>query len=165
MMSVAATACGVTDFDISQPVPEQHVQGSPLPGPLASLFPLPLSLDLSSKIKAQDTGPIGSVTLTSLSLTITATDRPQGDSDDWSFVTHVDVYVESTKQGTTLPKVKLASVDSPGAVQDMEFQIAPGIDVKPYVDEGSQVDSDGMGTAPSDDVSYAGTGVFTVHPL
>ena len=48
-------ACGVTDFDIDQPIPEQRVQGSPLPGPLATLFPVPLNLDLSSQIKARDT--------------------------------------------------------------------------------------------------------------
>ena len=165
VLTCLLAGCGVTDFDVSQPVPEQMVVGSSLPGPLATLFPLPLSLDLSSKIKAQDTGPIGSVTLASLTLTITTTDKPSGDADDWSFVQHVDVFVESTKQGTTLPKVKLASAESPGPVQEMRFTVDSTVDVKPYVDEGSQIDTTGMGTAPPDDVSYDGVGVFTAHPL
>ena len=154
--------CGITDFDIDQPVPPQSIQGSPLPGPLAALFPLPLSLDLSSQIKAMDTGPIGSVTLSSLALTITS---PTDGTQDWSFVQSVDVFVESTKSGTALPKVKIASVASPGAVSTMAFTVVDGVDLDPYINEGSQVDSTGMGDAPMHDMTYDGTGVFTVHPL
>ncbi len=162
---VALTGCGIADFDVDQAVPEQMVQGSSIPSPLAALFPLPLSLDLNQKIKTQDTGPIGTITLSSLSLTITKTDEPAGDTDDWSFVTSVDVFVESTKSGTTLPKVKIASVASPGAVQVMNFAVQGGVDIKPYIDEGSQVDTSGTGMVPADDVSYDGASTFTVHPL
>ena len=158
-------ACGIADFDLDQSLPEQVVQGSPVPGPLAALFPLPLNLDLASQIKAHDTGPIDSVTLSSLTLNITKTDEPAGDSDDWSFVSQVDVYVESTKSGTTLPKVKIASVDAPGAVQTMTFTVDESVNLKPYVDEGSKVDSSGSGTVPPDDVSYDGASTFHVHPL
>jgi hypothetical protein len=157
--------CSIADFDIDQSVPEQHVQGTSIPGPLTALFPIPVNLDVESKIKARETGPIDSVTLSSLALTITATDRPSGDVDDWAFVDTVDVFVESTKQGSTLPKVKIASVAMPGAVQTMSFVVVSSVNLKPYVDEGSQVDSQGSGTAPSDDVSYDGKAVFTVHPL
>jgi hypothetical protein len=157
---VAAIAgCGIADFDIEQPVQPQTIQGSGLPAPLAAVFPLPLNLDLSSKIKAQDTGPIDSVTLSSLTLHITSS------AGDWSFVTSVDVFVESTKAGSALPKVKIASVASPGAVQTLAFNIEHGVNLKPYIDEGSQVDSSGAGTQPSHDVSFDGKGVFTVHPL
>ncbi|CAN5249486.1 hypothetical protein BH11MYX1_BH11MYX1_14720 [soil metagenome] len=161
---VALAGCGIADFDVSQDVPEQAVQGSNIPAPLGALFPLPLSLDLAQKIKAQNTGPIGTVTLSSLALTITKTDEPAGDTDDWSFVTSVEVFVESTKSGTTLPKVKIASVSAPGAVQVMNFKVE-NVDVKPYIDEGSQVDTSGTGMVPSDDVSYDGVSTFTVHPL
>ena len=150
--------CGATDFDITQPIPSQTVQGSPLPGPLASLFPIPLSLDISQQIKAMNTGPIGSVTLKSLSLTITS-------SGDWSFVDEVDVFVSSTKAGTSLPKVEIAHVTSPGAVMTMNFTCDETVNIKPYVDEGSQVDGQSMGHAPASDVTYDGKGVFTVHPL
>ncbi len=159
------TGCGIADFDVDQTVPEQTVQGSSIPSPLAALFPLPLSLDLSQKIKAQNTGPIGTITLSSLELTITNTAKPAGDTDDWSFVSQVDVFVESTKSGTSLPKVKIASVSNPGAVQVMKFEVEGGVDVKPYIDEGSQVDTSGTGMVPPDDVSYDGTSTFTVHPL
>jgi len=159
------SACSIADFDLDEPIPEQTVPGTPIPGPLASLFPIPINLDLESQIQQHETGPIDGVTLSALSLTITATDRPSGDTDDWSFVDSIDVFVESTKSGTTLPKVKIASVSSPGAVQTMTFDVDGGVNLKPYIEEGSQVDSSGTGTAPNDDVSYDGDSTFTVHPL
>jgi hypothetical protein len=156
---MAFAGCGIADFDVEQPVPAQTIQGSGVPAPLAAIFPLPLSLDISSKIKAKDTGPIDSVTLSSLTLHITST------TGDWSFVTKIEVSVASTKQGSTLPEVKIASVSSPGAVRDLSFQVESGVNLKPYIDEGSQVGSSGTGTQPAQDVSFDGKSVFTVHPL
>jgi len=156
---VIAAGCGIADFDVDQPVPAQTIPGSGLPAPLAAVFPLPLNLDISSKIKAQDTGPIDGVTLSSLTLDITST------GGDWSFVMSVDVFVSSTKSGSTLPKVKIASVTSPGAVRTLNFHVESGVNLKSYIDEGSQVDSSGSGTQPTQDVSYDGKSVFTVHPL
>jgi hypothetical protein len=157
--------CGIADFDISQPIIEQRIQGSGIPAPLAALFPLPLDLDLSAKIKQHDTGPIGSVTIASLQLTITATARPQGDTDDWSFVDEVHVTVRSSRENSTLPKLEIASIAAPGAVATMRFNVNEAVDLKPYVDEGSVVESTGKGTIPADDVTYNGESVFTVHPL
>jgi hypothetical protein len=156
---LVAAGCGVADFDVDQPVPAQTIQGSGLPAPLAAIFPLPLNLDISSKIKARDTGPIDGVTLSSLTLNITSS----GDGG-WSFVTSIDVFVASTKSGSTLPRAKIASVASPGAVRTLSFHVE-GVNLKPYIDEGSQVDSAGMGTQPTQDVMFDGKGVFTVHPL
>lgn len=162
---LAAPACGVADFDVSQPIAEQQVQGSPLPGQLSMVFPFPLSLDISAEIAARHTGPIDSVTLGSLSISITATDRPSGDTDDLGFIDSVDVYVSSTKQGTTLPKVKIASLRSPGAVATAAFVIEPDVNLDPYINEGSAIDTTSSGTAPPDDVSFDGEATFVVHPL
>lgn len=158
-LAMTTAACGVADFDVEQPVPAQTIQGSGLPAPLAAIFPLPLNLDISSKIKAKDTGPIDGVTLSSLTLDITSS------GGDWSFVTSIDVFVASTKQGSTLPRAKIASVASPGAVRTLSFHVEAGVNLKPYIDEGSQVDSAGTGTQPTQSVTFDGKGVFTVHPL
>lgn len=160
------TGCGITNFDISQPVPEQRVQGSGIPAPIAALFPLPLDLDLSAQIEKQTTGPIDSVTLSSLVLEITDTDRAgESDTDTWDFVDEIHVFVRSSADGSALPRVEIASVVSPGAVTAMEFAVDDEVDLKPYVDEGSVVESEAAGTIPADDISYDGEGVFTVHPL
>ena len=158
-LALAMAGCSVLDFDVSQAIPSQTIQGSGLPTQLAAVFPLPLNLDLSSQIKSHDTGPIDSVTLSSLHLDITSS------TGDWSFVSSVDVFVESTKSGTALPKVQIASVASPGKVRTLAFKVDGDVNLKPYIDEGSQVDSSGSGTQPTDDVTYDGEGVFTVHPL
>jgi hypothetical protein len=157
--TLATAGCGLTDFDVDQPVQAQTIQGSGLPAPLAAVFPLPLNLDLDSKIKAQDTGPIDSVSLSSLVLTITSS------GGDWSFVDSIDVFVESTQAGTALPKVKIASVASPPATQTLTFMVESGVNLKPYIDQGSQVDSSGSGRQPTQDTSFDGQAVFTVHPL
>jgi len=162
---IALAGCGATDFDIKQPVIEQRVQGSPLPGPLAVLFPLPLDIDISQKIKQMETGPIDSVTLSKLTLTITATAMPTGDTDDWTFVDDIHVFVASNKSGTSLPKIEIANVHAPGAVTTMSFTVKKDVDLQPYVEEGSVVSGESSGRLPEDDVTYDGEGVFTVHPL
>jgi hypothetical protein len=157
--------CSVTDFDLDQPIVEQRIQGSPLPGPLAVLFPIPLSVDLSARIKEMETGPIDSVTLKSLSLTITPTAVASGDTDDWSFVDEIHVFVKSNQQGSSLPRIEIAHVANPGAVQTMTFVVDKDVDINPYVNEGSTVEAESSGTAPADDVTYDGKATFTVHPL
>jgi hypothetical protein len=160
-LAITTAACGIADFDVEQPVPAQTIQGSGLPAPLAAIFPLPLNLDISSKIKAKDTGPIDGVTLSSLTLDITS----PSSGGDWSFVTSIDVFVASTRSGSTLPRAKIASVASPGAVRTLSFHVEAGVNLKPYIDEGSQVDSAGTGTQPTQSLTFDGKGVFTVHPL
>jgi hypothetical protein len=165
LTSVLVSGCGIADFDVVQPIPEQQVQGSGIPAPLALLFPLPLDLDLSAQIQKQTTGPIDSVTLTSLTLAITDTATSAGDTDDWSFVDEIHVFVKSSKSGTTLPRVEIASTVAPGAITKIDFTVDDGVNLQPYVSEGSVVESMGTGRIPGDDVSYDGTAVFTVHPL
>jgi len=165
LVLLALAGCGVADFDVSQSVVEQRVQGSPLPGPLAVLFPLPLDIDISQQIKQMETGPIDSVTLSELTLTITATAMPSGDSDDWSFVDAIHVFVKSSKSGSTLPRVEIAKAIAPGSVTTLAFDVNSDVDLQPYIEEGSIVEGESSGRAPEDDVSYAGKGVFTVHPL
>jgi hypothetical protein len=162
---VVLAGCGLADFDIRQPVPEQEVQGSGIPAPIAALFPLPLSLDLAAEIQKQTTGPIDRVTLSALTLSITDTRQPPGDTDDWDFVDEIRVFVRSSVNGSSLPRVEIASVVAPGPVTTLTFDVDSSVNLQPYVAEGSIVESEAEGTIPADDVSYDGEGVFTVHPL
>lgn len=92
--------------------------------------------------------------------TITKTDEPSGDTDDWSFVDSVQVYVSSA----ALPKVEIAHAQSPGAVRTLVFDL-DAVNLEPYIDAGGTVESSGTGRAPADDVSFDGSATFTVHPL
>jgi hypothetical protein len=165
VVAAMLAGCGVADFDIEQPVLEQRVQGSPLPGPLAALFPLPLDVNISQKIKEMETGPIDSVTLSRLSLKITAAAMPSGDRDDWSFVDAIHVFVKSSQSGSSLPRVEIARVAMPGRVTTLAFEVMTDVDLQPYIEEGSIVEGESSGRLPEDDVTYDGEGVFTVHPL
>ena len=164
-VALVANGCGIADFDIEQPIPEQRVQGSGLPTPLAALFPLPLDLDLSAEIEKRTTGPIDSVSLASLTLSITPTDQGPGDTDDWGFVDEIRVFVASSRTDSSLPRLEIASTVAPGAVTTIEFTVDDSVNLQPYVEEGSVVESSGRGRLPPDNVSYDGVGVFTVHPL
>jgi hypothetical protein len=86
--------------------------GCGIAGPLAQLFPLPLNIDIDAQIKATTTGPIDSVTLSTLTLTITSTAEPAGDLDDWSFVDRIDVYVSGAGSGSMIPRARIAHVTS-----------------------------------------------------
>ena len=162
---LGSSACGdVLDFDVDQDVPEQIIEGSPLPGPLAQLFPIPIRIDIASKIQAQETGPIDSVKLSSMHLDITATELGSDDTDDWAFIDQVDLYVESTKTGSSLPRVRVGSAASPGPVQSMAFT-PENVNLLPYINEGCQLTAEASGDAPPDRVSYAGKATFHVVPL
>lgn len=165
VLVLAASGCGLTDFDLSQPIPEQSVTGSPIPAPIQGLFPIPLSLELSAKIRKQTTGAIDSVTLSSLSLNITGTEQPGDDVDNFAFIDEIHVFVKSELADSQLPRVEIASELAPGEVQNFNFTVNASVDLLPYINEGSIVESEASGTAPPDAVSYDGQAVFTVHPL
>ncbi len=165
LSSIGVAGCNVADFDITQDIAEQRAQGSPLPGPLALLFPLPLNIDIGAEIAARTTGPVDSVTLSALTLTITPTAEPAGDVDDWSFVDQIDVFISSSKSGSTLPRTRIAHVTLPGAVETLTFAIELDVNLKPYIEEGGRVQGETTARVPQDDVTYDGEGVFSVHPL
>lgn len=163
-LTLALAGCDLVAFDVDQPIREQTVQGSALPRPLAGLFTIPLDLDLTAQIRAQDTGPVDRVELASMSLAITATARPSGDADDWSFIDDIEVFVRPSADGSSLPRVRIAHATAPGAVTTLRFAV-DDVDLLPYVDQGAIVESSASGRQPADDVSFDGAAVFTVYPL
>lgn len=154
-----------SDFDLGRDVPEQMLLGSPVPAPLQSAFPFAMDLDLSEHLAKFETKRPLQVLLASLELTTTATSEPAGDHDDFGFITELHVFISSSTAGSTLPRVEIAHATKPGPVTTIEFAVDSTIDLKPYVSELAKVDAVGSGTAPSDDISFDGRGVVTVHPI
>ena len=165
LLLLLAFGCGVADFDVEQEVPEQRIEGSPLPGLLSQFFDFPIEIQIQEQIEAMETGPIDSIHLTSLVLDVTATAEPSGDSDDFSFVERIDIHIESSQSGSSLPRVLVATVSSPGPTRRLDFDEVGGVNLLPYVNEGSVMTADGSGMAPPDDISYNGRAVFRVNPL
>src|SRR5690349_13121784 len=65
--------CDALGFDVTQPIPEQQVMGSPLGEvlPPLDLFQLPLNVNIQQQTQAMGTGPAGSLKLKSLTFAIT----------------------------------------------------------------------------------------------
>lgn len=165
LFSALLGGCGVFDFDIQQPVPEQRITGSVFGSVFGSLIPspFPLTINLEQETKARGTGPVKAAGLKSLTFQITNTAMPAG---DFSFVQTVDVFIESTMSGTALMKQKIADLPSPpGAVQTMNLHTYPDINLLPYINEGSKITSTATGTTPSHDVTFNGQIVVHVNTL
>ncbi|HTV22130.1 MAG TPA: hypothetical protein VMG12_25745 [Polyangiaceae bacterium] len=152
-------ACAsVSDFDVDRRIAEQRVQGSPIAGLLGSLFavPIPMDVNIESETSARDAGPAQAARLKALALEITPSAEGGGDTDDFGFLDSVDVYIESTRSGTSLPRTLIAQAPNIQATPRIEFQVVGSVNVLPYAEEGSRFTSEVEGSVPPDDVSFAG---------
>lgn len=169
-LGLAASGCvGVGSFELVVPIAEQRIDGNPLGGLLGgALFelPIPLDVDLAAETAARDTGPAQHVRLASLSLSITASSEPAGDSDDFEFVDSAEIFVESRDPATSLPRARIARVDTvePGT-RTLVFLVDDDVDLLPYVQEGARLSSRASGRVPPDDVSFDGRVVLAVEVL
>ena len=103
-----------------------------------SLVQIPLNIDLSSETAARGTGPAQHVYLTDFTLSVTSTDEPAGDTDDLSFISSIEIFVESTQAGTTLPRMRVAHLDAvPAGARTISLQ-TDGVDLIGYVREGAR---------------------------
>lgn len=119
------------------------------------LPPLKLEIDLQEELDSQNAGPAKAVYLDALALTITPTSMPEGDTDNFDFVDKVDVYVESTKSGSSLPKKQVAVLENvPQGKTTVDFTVIEDVDLKPYIEEGVRLTTTGNGEVPPDDTSF-----------
>lgn len=164
---MSAGGCGALDFDVQQGIPEQRVTGS-LAGALFGTLipsPFPLTIDLAQETKARGTGPVKAAGLKSLTFAITDT-ASAGSVHDFRFVQTVEIYIESTKSGTTLTRQKIADLPSPpGNQTTLSLRTYPEINVLPYINEGSRITSMASGTVPPNDVTFNGQIVVHVNTL
>lgn len=167
LLPILLGGCGALDFDVQQGVPEQRVTGS-LTGALFGTLipsPFPLTIDLAQETKARNTGPVKAAGLKSLTFAITNT-ASSGSVHNFSFVQTVDIYIESTKSGTTLARQKIADLPSPPGAQTMlSLRTYPDINLLPYINEGSRITSMASGTVPPNDVTFNGQIVVHVNTL
>ena len=160
MLALGSGACGVFDFDVSQPVPEQRITGNVLGGLLGSFVPtpFPLTVNLAQEVKARGTGPVKAATLQSLSFEITKTGEPAGDADGFDFVKTIEISIESSRANSALPKLLIADLPNPpGPTRSFLMRTLPSVNLLPYINEGSKITSTASGTVPADDVTFSGT--------
>ena len=165
LAALALGGCGIARFSIPYEITEQRVMGSPLGGLLGPVVDIPIDIDLTAETAARDTGPAQHVFLTELTLAITTTDEPAGDTDDFDFIDSIDIFVESGTAGSTLPRVRVAHLDPvPMGARAISLEL-DGVDLIQYVREGAVLTSSASGTAPPDDVTFDGHLTFAIDVL
>lgn len=76
----------------------------------------------------------------------------------------MQVYVESTQSGSTLPRVRIAQIDSvPRSARQIYFDTDTSVNLLPYIDEGARLTSSAQGHAPPDDVTFDGRAALSVE--
>lgn len=157
LITLAISGCGVTRFGTGYDIEERTVPGSVAGALLGDdEVELPLAIDVTTETTARGTGPARHIYLTSFTLSVTSTSEPSGDTDDLGFIDRIEVFVESTQQGSTLPRMRIASLDpAPDGQRTLSLD-GDGVDLLPYVREGSRLMASAVGSSPDDDTSYDG---------
>lgn len=163
-LALLVAGCGALDFDVSEGIPQQRLPGDPVAAAagnlLASAFPsaFNFNIDLKAQQQAHDTGPIDSVHMKSLTLTI----DPSSPTQNFDWLDDAHIFVEA--QG--LPKKEVAHIQPvPKGAKTISFTIDMSVDVKPYIDKGITVSTSATAHASAQDVVFAGTAVFRVSPV
>ncbi len=165
-MTAPLLGCGIARFTIGQAIAEQRIDGNPLGGLLGPVsVPIPLAVDLAAETAARNTGPAQHVYLVALSLSVTSSSEPAGDTDDLSFIDAIEIFVEPTASGSTLPRQRVARLDpAPDAQRSLSLDCEP-VDLIGYLREGARLTASARGTVPADDVSYVGQLELAVEVL
>ena len=130
------------------------------------LPPLVFDIDLQQRLEEQNATGAKGVYLEGLELEITPSQEPDGDSDDFDFIQKVDVYVESSKEGSSLARVKIAWLeDVPADQKEVAFTVDEAVDLKPYVEEGVTLTTEGSGSFPEDDTSFIAVTTLRIDVL
>ena len=170
-LGACALACGedLTSFEINERSQEAVVMGRPgpsLPLPIDVIPPMQLEVDLEEELNAQSAGPAKGVYLSALDLEVTPTKIGPQDTDDLDFIQSIEVYVESTKPGSTLTRVKVAQLSPvPKGKQRVSLKTESDLNLKPYIEEGVRLTTRGQGTVPPDDVSLVALVTMRVQLL
>ena len=150
--------CGLVSFDVSQSIPSQTVPGNPIGSLLpASLFSIPMNIDIQSETAGHGTGPASSVTLKSITLTITSPSNATFD-----FLSSISIDISSTGN-SSLPEKEIARLQPVPGTTTISIPPSAAVDLLPYINAGATITATVSGNMPSTDTTFDGTVVVTVH--
>lgn len=167
LASIACVPFGIGSFSVLHDIPEQQVEGNLLGGLLGSVLGIPivLDIDLEAETASRETGPAQHVFLTDFRLEITPTAEGGLDRDDFDFLQSIEVFVESSESGSSLPRERIAFREAvPRGARSIELDVED-LDVIDYVREGARLTASANGSAPLDDVTFDGQLTLLVEVL
>jgi hypothetical protein len=157
--ALLGSACGAIGFDVTQTIPQETIQGSPLGALLPSFLPspFPISIDVKQQEQQHGTGPATSANLKSLTFTALPHAMPSGNFD---FVDEIHIFVAANN----LPMVEIAKLAPvPKGQTTLNLNVVQGIDLLPYINAGATISAQASGHQPAQDFSYDGTVVITIR--
>jgi hypothetical protein len=159
LWALGAVGCGKISFDVSQDIPPTMIMGVPssmvLTGETA---PQPLTLDIMAETNMRHTGPASSAYLKELTFTIT---QPTGGT--FYFASEVHIYLVPINPMSSLPMVEIAKLNPIPNDNTVRLEPVPGVDMLPYSNEGANITAAATGYYPTEDTTYVGHVVVTVH--
>jgi hypothetical protein len=154
-LALTLGGCSLISFDVSAEIPPQTVPGSPLGALLpASLFQVPINVDIASETAARGTGPASSATLKSLTLTVTS---PSGAT--FEFLDSITIFVSAPN----LPEMEIAELSPVPDTASISIPPTAGVNLLPYINAGITITARASGHMPSQDVTFDGTVVIKVQ--
>jgi hypothetical protein len=151
---LALAGCGLVKFDVGEDIPAQTIPGSPLGSLLpASLFSLPLHIDVDSSAKAHGAGVATSAYLKSLGFTVT---MPAGDT--FAFLDSISIKISATG----LPEKEIATLSPVPSATTIQLHPTANVDLLPYLKAGPTITASAGGHVPAHDVTFDGKLVVTI---
>lgn len=158
-VALLTSACGAIGFDVSQPIPQQTIQGNALGALLPSFLPTPFAININVKQEEQqhNTGPATSANLKSLTFQALPHTMPSGNFD---FVDEIHIFVAASN----LPMLEIATLKPiPKGLTTLDLNVVQGVNLLPYINAGATISAQASGHQPAQDFSYDGTVVITIR--
>jgi hypothetical protein len=157
LAACALSGCGAITFDVSQDIPEQTIDGSPLAGVLPAFLDGPQMIDLSEQVQKHDTSVASSADLEQFRFDSTS-------NATFDFVDSISISIAPADTTSTLPTIEIAHLNPvPKGQTTIELTPDPGVNLLPYIKIDSDITANATGTTPSQSFSFTGHIVITVH--
>lgn len=157
-LSSLLSGCPEGGFATEFVVPEQVIDGAPRTARLREPLdgPVTFAVDINAEAARLD-ATVRSARLQGFTLAITDTACPEKDADDFDFVDRIQIYIQSTRAGSTLPRVLVADLqDVARGTETLSLNIDGGVELLHYIREGAVLTASMRGRRPPDDVSVVG---------
>ena len=130
---------------------------TPGTGVLPAFLNGPQMINLSEQVQKHDTSLASSAHLKQLKF-------ESSTKATFDFVDSIAISIAPADPTSTLPMVEIAHLNPvPKGRTTIELSPDPGVNLLPYIKVNSNVTAAATGTAPSQDVSFTGELVITVH--
>ncbi len=156
LCGLSVAGCQTSAFDVTIDVAEQRQVGQ-AGGTISTLLPTPFvfSVNLSDEAKIRKANPPRQAFIKDFTIAITGTARPVGDIDTFDYLSHAEFFVEPTRVGSVLQRLKVADIPAKeGPAGEISPRLVSNLDILPLLQEGARLTSTATGSTPTDDVTY-----------